>query len=166
MASDRPFAKEVMRLLDEREWSIRRLHREMERLDLQVALSTVHLQISGQQEPTARVVAAVSTALGLDPLYFPEARAFRMRDLLDPKRENTERMVETLRRLAELDWDFEQGDVGDGEPVGLPALRERRDELMAAIESYEDDTGFSQAGKSMADTALSAMSAAILAEEG
>jgi transcriptional regulator with XRE-family HTH domain len=69
--TNRPFADEVPRLLEERGWSIRHLAIEA---GVERGYLWKVIRRRGYKTPSVRLAEAVAAALGLPPDYFPEYR--------------------------------------------------------------------------------------------
>jgi transcriptional regulator with XRE-family HTH domain len=69
--TNRPFADEVPRLLEERGWSIRHLAIEA---GVERGYLWKVIRRRGYKTPSVRLAEAVASALGLPPDYFPEYR--------------------------------------------------------------------------------------------
>jgi transcriptional regulator with XRE-family HTH domain len=64
-----------------------------------ISYASLHKAVSGEREPTMRLMQAVAGALGLEPDYFLEYRLARIREALDPRAQGGG--DEGLRKAAE-----------------------------------------------------------------
>jgi hypothetical protein len=157
-----PFRKELLRILEEeRGWSLRELMRQIKRrLGEDFGVSAASSQLVGDTKITERFVDLSTRTLGLPDLYFPEARAFRVRQLLDPK--DTDQMLKNLPDfepgLASPSSDFPE------EVVELVHLRNQVHKLRLVLEAYFGDHEMAPDARAKADAALWLLGEAIEAE--
>ena len=83
--TDQPFPEAISQLLQEREWSIRELHRQTHDKTGWGAMSTIHFMVRGDMDPSPEGIEAIASALNIDPRYFAEYRLAKVREGLDPR---------------------------------------------------------------------------------
>lgn len=95
--TDEPFSKALQRLLDERGWSLRELHRRTQHEVEWGALSTLHVLLTAQVHPTTEAIERIASVFRVKPTYFAEYRLAKAREALD---ENQVGLASALRTYA------------------------------------------------------------------
>lgn len=83
--SDEPFPKAILAALEERDWSIRKLHRATQAERGWGSLATIQALVGGSLKPSFEAMEHIARVLRIQPEYFAEYRLAKRRRELDPQ---------------------------------------------------------------------------------
>lgn len=98
--TDKPFTESIRELMDERDWSIRELGRQVRSETGWGALSTIHFMVRGDMPPSMAGLENIAKALRIRPEFFAEYRLAKLREALDPEAVGFAAAVRTMNRLS------------------------------------------------------------------